>query len=558
MAGSVYEGKTYDEAVRKGLEALRLSRAEAVITTIEEGKGGFLGFGARPFRVSVMRRPGGAIREPGERPRESKTTGDDRRGGRRGAAGPRGREERPERGGRGGREAHAQGRGERARGRDRGPSERAASEEKSPKSGPPARSGRGERGGRGGRDARAAGERPVAEEREVPREAPREREARRDERGAPAPTAHAQPYPPRSAEGPPREERERPERRPSRPAAAAPPAASAEDEGSDAQRKRRRRGRRGGRGRRRGGSLAPEGALGVNGVEGAVAPGPEERNAPPSPAAEAWEDDADELEMAPPAATRAQDFPPPPAVEPRALTGRPESDPASGREEAAESLEYVRAAEADAPRGTMEAAAAGAQRAWAREPATSWSGERHSQPRERGERAERPESPDMSADELSVTSKRLAEELLKAMGFEPRVSVRTEGNRVDVTVEVDRDEELLNGRQGETRQALQHLLNRFLNRGDGSRYHLQLEINDFWQRREDELAELARKLADDAVTRNAEMVSDYLNSQERRIMHMTLREDARVKTFSLGSGMVKRVAVAPAGFPDRTGEEPES
>ena len=164
----------------------------------------------------------------------------------------------------------------------------------------------------------------------------------------------------------------------------------------------------------------------------------------------------------------------------------------------------------------------------------------------------------MSADELSVTSKRLAEELLKAMGFEPRVSVRTEGNRVDVTVEVDRDEELLNGRQGETRQALQHLLNRFLNRGDGSRYHLQLEINDFWQRREDELAELARRLADDAVTRNAEMVSDYLNSQERRIMHMTLREDARVKTFSLGSGMVKRVAVAPAGFPDRTGEEPES
>ena len=39
MAGSVYEGKTYDEAVRKGLEALRLTRAEAVITTVEEGKG---------------------------------------------------------------------------------------------------------------------------------------------------------------------------------------------------------------------------------------------------------------------------------------------------------------------------------------------------------------------------------------------------------------------------------------------------------------------------------------------------------------------------------------
>jgi len=164
----------------------------------------------------------------------------------------------------------------------------------------------------------------------------------------------------------------------------------------------------------------------------------------------------------------------------------------------------------------------------------------------------------MNAEELSSTSRRLTEELLRAMGFEPRVSVRAEGNRVDVTVQVDRDDDLLNGRQGETRLALQHLLNRFLNKGDGSRYHLQLEVNDFWQQREVELAALARRLADEATSRNAEVVSEHMNSQERRIVHMTLKEDPRVKTFSLGSGMVKRVAVAPAGFPERTEEDPAS
>jgi spoIIIJ-associated protein len=167
-------------------------------------------------------------------------------------------------------------------------------------------------------------------------------------------------------------------------------------------------------------------------------------------------------------------------------------------------------------------------------------------------------APDMNAEELSATSKRLTEELLTRMGFEPRVSVRVEGNRVDVTVEVDRDDDLLNGRQGETRQSLQHLLNRFLNKGDGSRYHLQLEVNDFWQRREVELEALARKLADEAVATNSEVVSDYLNSQERRILHVTLKEDGRVRTFSLGTGMVKRVAVAPASFPDRSEDEPAS
>jgi len=164
----------------------------------------------------------------------------------------------------------------------------------------------------------------------------------------------------------------------------------------------------------------------------------------------------------------------------------------------------------------------------------------------------------MASDELETTSRKLTEDLLRAMGFEPKVKVRAEGNRVDVTVEVERDGDLLNGRQGETRQAIQHLLNRFLNRGDGSRYHLQLEVNDYWQQREVELADLAKRMAEDAVARRAEVVTGYLNSQERRIVHVTLREDSRVRTFSLGSGMLKRVAVAPADFPERTEDESAS
>src|SRR3989442_8193241 len=66
---TLFTGKTLEDAVRKGLEALSLSRAEAMITVIEEGSGGFLGLGARPYRVRVMPRPGGAIRESEERER---------------------------------------------------------------------------------------------------------------------------------------------------------------------------------------------------------------------------------------------------------------------------------------------------------------------------------------------------------------------------------------------------------------------------------------------------------------------------------------------------------
>jgi spoIIIJ-associated protein len=167
------------------------------------------------------------------------------------------------------------------------------------------------------------------------------------------------------------------------------------------------------------------------------------------------------------------------------------------------------------------------------------------------ERMSGPAEPGMSEYALRDAAQKVTADLLRAMGFDATVTVASEGeDKVNVTIQVPEGEEFLTGRKGETREALQHLLNRMVNRGEGSRYHLQLEINDFWAHREKELEETARKMADDAVTTGNEQVTDYLNAQERRIIHVTLRDDTRVKTYALGTGLIKRVAVAPADFPE--------
>jgi len=165
-------------------------------------------------------------------------------------------------------------------------------------------------------------------------------------------------------------------------------------------------------------------------------------------------------------------------------------------------------------------------------------------------------SPALAPGQLEAEGKRWTEEFFRAMGFEATVTATGEEDRVDVTATVPEHEELLTGRKGEVRQALQHLLNRMINRGEGTRYHLQLEINDFWKRREDELKALALKLAEEALESRSEAVTESLNAQERRIIHVTLRDDTRVKTYALGSGMIKRLAVAPADFAGG-GEESE-
>ena len=161
----------------------------------------------------------------------------------------------------------------------------------------------------------------------------------------------------------------------------------------------------------------------------------------------------------------------------------------------------------------------------------------------------------LSAAELASEAKRMTEALLQSMGFEANVTAKAEDDHVDVAVSLEQHEELLTGGKGEVRVALQHLLNLMLNRGRRARFHLQLEINHFWQSREEELRQLARELADEAVTNQSEVVTEYLNAQERRVVHVTLKEDTRVKTYALGTGLIKRVAVAPADFPDQARPE---
>jgi predicted RNA-binding protein Jag len=281
--------------------------------------------------------------------------------------------------------------------------------------------------------------------------------------------------------------------------------ADSDADGADGMRRRRRRGRRGGRGRRRGnaaGGANEELALGDDVVS--------------TIDTESSEDfDMDSRDAAPQMAAAAVPAPVPAA---------PAVTPAPAVAAAPVEHSYAPVA-ASAPAPVVAAAAAAGSVTTA------------------------------SSQDLAALAIAKGKEFFTMMGFDAQITAKADGTRVDVTVEVGQDDDLLTGVRGETRAALEHLLNRFINTGEGSRYHLQLEINDFWLRREEELAAQAREMADKAVASNAEVVTEYMNSQERRIIHVTLKEDSRVKTYSLGTDRSKRVAIAPADFPDRTDEE---
>src|ERR1051326_6202712 len=95
---------------------------------------------------------------------------------------------------------------------------------------------------------------------------------------------------------------------------------------------------------------------------------------------------------------------------------------------------------------------------------------------------------------------------------------------------------------GELLDALQVLANKALT-GRKVDKDIELDCEEFKQRRVTELGERARELADQVRRDGHEQLLPAMTPIERRIVHLALQDDSDVTTESRGEGFYKRVAV---------------
>jgi len=139
-------------------------------------------------------------------------------------------------------------------------------------------------------------------------------------------------------------------------------------------------------------------------------------------------------------------------------------------------------------------------------------------------------------------------QLLRQMGFDAAVETEIGDDEwwVRIRVEDEEDAFLLHGRRGETRAALQHLLQRILTPRAESGPSVLVDINQQWEHRLEELRTEALDLARRAGEEGRAFRTRPLPSEERRIVHRALADRNDVRTHSEGDGREKRVVISPA------------
>lgn len=105
---------------------------------------------------------------------------------------------------------------------------------------------------------------------------------------------------------------------------------------------------------------------------------------------------------------------------------------------------------------------------------------------------------------------------------------------------------VLIGRRGETLAALQYVVNTIVARGQQKAPVFGIDIEGYKRRREQMLVDLAREIAQEVRETGDVITLEPMPAYERRIIHLTLREEPGVKTESVGSGDQRQVEVMPA------------
>ena len=100
------------------------------------------------------------------------------------------------------------------------------------------------------------------------------------------------------------------------------------------------------------------------------------------------------------------------------------------------------------------------------------------------------------------------------------------------------------GRRGETLDAVQQLTSYSVNRGSGSRVRVQLDAENYRDRREKSLQHLANKVAAKVVKYRHSVTLEPMNAYERHVIHTALQDVPGVTTYSTGVEPSRRVIVA--------------
>jgi spoIIIJ-associated protein len=154
-----------------------------------------------------------------------------------------------------------------------------------------------------------------------------------------------------------------------------------------------------------------------------------------------------------------------------------------------------------------------------------------------------PEPVDVSEESVALGIESL-QKMANLITDDAEVTAHTEADRLTLRIEGG-NAGILIGRKGQTLDAMQFLTDKIINRKSEARVRVKVDIEGYMETRKSNLKHLAYKMADKAKKTGRPATINQMSAQDRRIVHLALKDDNNVRTQSMGDGYYRRLVIFP-------------
>ena len=130
------------------------------------------------------------------------------------------------------------------------------------------------------------------------------------------------------------------------------------------------------------------------------------------------------------------------------------------------------------------------------------------------------------------------------MNIETNLEVRRRDKNIEIKI-FSNENPILIGKDGKNLTSLQNILRQILLKEVGADYKLLLDIENYKEKKINNLEKIAKKIAREVAKTKTETKLDRMNSYERRIIHNALANNKYVYTESIGEEPNRYVVIKP-------------
>lgn len=155
----------------------------------------------------------------------------------------------------------------------------------------------------------------------------------------------------------------------------------------------------------------------------------------------------------------------------------------------------------------------------------------------------KPEAVEVNPKEACKKTEKILADIINKMGLGLK-SVKSEFSVDSVNAEIEaEDSGFVIGKNGQTLDSLEYIAQIIVNNDLNAKIKVNLDCENYRKKQNEKLKVLADK-AVDYVNRTGKIYRfDPMNAKERKIIHMYLKNNSKIETFSEGEGVMRKVGI---------------